>query len=128
MIRKVREILVISAFGALLICAPHAIAAPKHKPSPHYSIKKMSVLREGKYRAMVSGVLCNACTRAIVLRLKTIKGIESCRYDFEEGFLWITVKKDAEIRTGKILRAMRLAGRKVDLKTRFTIIEIRNVL
>jgi hypothetical protein len=124
---KFREILAISLIALAAAFPPRAASAPDHKPSPHYSIKKLKVLREGKYRAIVTGVLCNACTRAIVLRLKRIKGIESAAFDFEEGFLWITVAKDREVRTGKVLRAMRLAGRQVDLGTRFQIAEIRNV-
>jgi len=87
----------------------------------------LKVLREGKYRAMVDGILCNACTRSIVLRLNKIKGVKSASFDFEEGFLWINIKEKSEVRTGKILRALRLAGRKIDLQTRFTITEIRNV-
>ncbi|PCI40217.1 MAG: hypothetical protein COB53_01675 [Elusimicrobia bacterium] len=127
MIRKVIKILTISVFSLVLMSGLEAAAAPKHKPSPHYSIKKIKMLREGKYRAILDGILCNSCTRSIVLRLKKISGVENAQFDFEEGYLWITIEENAHVRTSKVLRALRLAGRKNNLGTRFTITEIRNV-
>jgi len=127
MLGKYQFLLMIFLIGLTAAGAPSAVAAPEHKPSPHYSIKKIKRLREGKFRAIVDGVLCNSCTRAIVERLKEIKGIANAEFDFEEGYLWITVAPKAEVRTGKVLRALRLAARKNNLGTRFSITEIRNV-
>ena len=93
--------------------------------NPAYKIGQLKVLTPGKYRLIVSGPQCNACTRAVVESLKTVKGVEAASYDFEEGVLWLSVKKDARVRATKVARAVVRAGRRAKLGTRFEITEVR---
>ncbi|MFA5139736.1 MAG: heavy-metal-associated domain-containing protein [Elusimicrobiota bacterium] len=103
--------------------------APAHSPSadvqPAYRLDELKAVPEGRYRAVVSGVLCNACTRAIVENLKALKGMESASFDFEEGILWFTVAKGKSLRPSHIRRALKRAGKRVKLDTRFEITELR---
>jgi copper chaperone CopZ len=92
---------------------------------PAYRLSDLKAIPEGRYRASVSGVLCNACTRAIVEQLKALKGMESASFDFEEGVLWFTVGKGKSLRPSQIRRALRRAGKRVKLKTRYEITELR---
>ncbi|HBL17943.1 MAG: hypothetical protein A2X36_10110 [Elusimicrobia bacterium GWA2_69_24] len=92
-----------------------------------YSLKKLSVLREGRYKCVVAGVLCNVCTRSIVDQLKRIAGVKEAQFDFEEGFLYIVIDKDRTVRAGKVRRALSLAARKANLHTRYEITDIRFV-
>jgi len=93
----------------------------------HYSLQRYKVLREGRYKCVVAGVLCNACTRAVVEGLKKIKGIKDAKFDFEDGFLWLYIEENAQVSTRKIRRALAHAGRRVDLGTRYQITDIRFV-
>jgi len=93
----------------------------------HYSLKRYKVLRQGRYKCVVSGVLCNACTRAIVEGLKRVKGIKDAEFDFEDGLLVLTVEKGAQVRTGKVVRALAHAARRVNLGSRFKITDIRYI-
>ncbi|MFH1723954.1 MAG: cation transporter [Elusimicrobiota bacterium] len=94
---------------------------------PRYSIGRLKALREGRYKCTVTGVLCNACTRAIVEALERVEGVSDAEFDFEEGVLWITIAENGIVKTGKVLRALRLAARRVNLDTRYEITEIRYV-
>lgn len=101
------------------------VRAPGYHRNPSYRLEDLKVLRQGKYRAKVAGVLCNACTRAIVENLKALAAIKRAKFDFEEGVLWITVAKGKSIRATKIERAVRHASRRVELGTTYEITEIR---
>lgn len=87
--------------------------------------EKPSRLRPGRYRAVVSGPVCNACTDAIVAELLKIPGVEAASYDFEEGVLWLTVAKDKNVRVSRVERALSLASRRVDLGARYLLRDIQ---
>lgn len=83
------------------------------------------VLREGHWRLAVGGVMCNACTRAVVEGFLAVEGVGQASFDFEDGFLKLTVERGRQVRTAKLERALRLAARRVDLGGRFTLAETR---
>ncbi|MFC1679808.1 hypothetical protein ACFL2T_06315 [Elusimicrobiota bacterium] len=91
----------------------------------HYSISKIKHLRQGRYRCVVTGVLCNACTRGIVAELKRIRGVKNAAFDFEDGLLWITIKRGARVRSRKVRRALAHASRRVNLGRQYRIADIR---
>lgn len=111
--------------GILTLSGGAPARSPGGKLNPSYKIERLQVLTPGKYHMLVSGVVCNTCTRAIVENLKALKGVEEASFDFEEGVLWLTVKKDAQVRASKVARAVVHAGRRVKLGTRFRVTEVR---
>ena len=98
--------------------------APKTIANPYANLRSIRYLEAGNYEAKVSGVLCNACTKAVVEELQKLKGVQTATFDFEDGILRLTIKKDARVRFSQILRAVRHAGRRVKLGTQLAIIEI----
>ena len=111
--------------GALTLAGGVPARSPSAELQPAYKLSELKTVPEGRYRAVVSGVQCNACTRAIVESLKAIKGMESASFDFEEGILWFTVAKGKSVRPGPIRRALKRASRRVKLGTRLEITELR---
>ena len=123
----------------------------KEKPdteSPEYRKKRspldqLKYLSPGSYEAKIIGILCNACTDAVLANLKTIKQVEKASFDYEEGILKFGIKKpkkakkdqpsksffdrDKPLRYSKFRRAVRRAGRRVRLNTSFTISEIKKI-
>jgi len=105
--------------------------------SPEYRRKRspldnLKYLEPGGYEAKIVGILCNSCTNAVVIQLKKIKDISSASFDFEEGILRFTVtelknRPQHKLRFKKVLRAVKRAGRKARLGTKFTLFEIKKV-
>lgn len=83
------------------------------------------ILREGHWRLSVGGVLCNACTKAVVEGFLEVEGVSKASFDFEDGYLKLTVARGAQVRTAKLERALRIAQRRVDLGARYTLSETR---
>lgn len=92
---------------------------------PALPLSRLRRLPEGSYRLKVSGVLCNACTKAIVENLRRVAGVQSASFSFEEGFLRLTIAKGKWIRMSSVYRAVGRAGRTVKLGTRFKVTELR---
>lgn len=92
--------------------------------NPYADLGAVRHLEAGKYEAKVSGLLCNACTKAVVEELQKLKGVQAAEFDFEEGILRLTIKKDARVRFSQILRAVRHAGRRVKLGNQLALVEI----
>ncbi len=98
-------------------------------------------LKPGKYRIEITGIICNACTKAVTENLKKIRGIASAKFNYERRLLFITVKKPkikkgkrvgrnparekARVRVSKLRRAVRHAGRRVKLDVALRIKSIR---
>jgi copper chaperone CopZ len=142
---------------------PRQAAPKKTKPkkpsaevvSPEIKLEDMKFLAVGKYRLRLEGILCNACTRQVTHNLKQIYGIKKAKFNYEEGYLFITVAKpkpkprkgpDGKVvkgkngkplmlkprrwkapRVSKVLRAVRHAGRKVRLGTEFRVVELKKL-
>jgi copper chaperone CopZ len=126
---------------------PKTFAVEKvDKKSPKYRkqrspLEELKFLAPGQYEAKIIGILCNACTNSVLANLKKIKQIGKASFDYEEGILRFKVKKvkkkkkepvnyfkrDRPLRYSKFRRAIRHAGRRVRLDTRFTISEIKKV-
>lgn len=108
-----------TAILSLLLCLPASAArrAAVEKPP------EASILQAGLWKVSVGGILCNACTRAAVEEVLKLPGVEKAAFDFEDGFMLLTVAKDKQVRRSKVERALRNASRRVDLKTLFTLAE-----
>lgn len=89
--------------------------APPPPGAVPLDLRKLRHFAEGRYRAPVRGLLCNACAMALVENLKKIKGVSAASLDFEEGLLRFTVAKGARVRVGQVERAVRHAGRRAGL-------------
>lgn len=112
-----------------LLAAP-AFAAPARgdrakKDAPIQEPALAPLLREGHWRLAIGGILCNACTRAVVEGFLQVEGVAKASFDFEDGYLKLTVDHNKQVRTSKLERALRLAARRVDLETRYTLSETR---
>ncbi|TPW19980.1 MAG: hypothetical protein FD126_2146, partial [Elusimicrobia bacterium] len=109
--------------GALL--ASPAASAParsdRTKDAPAQEPALAPLLREGHWRLAVGGILCNACTRAVVEGFLQVEGVAKASFDFEDGYLKLTVDHGKQVRTAKLERALRLAARRVDLEARYTL-------
>ena len=91
-------------------------AAPAPAPGTvPLDLRRLKEFKEGGYRGTVEGMICNACAMAVVAELKRIKGIADASLDFEEGVLRFSVAKGKRVRVSKVLRAVRHAGRRVNL-------------
>lgn len=113
------EILLAAALAVQAAPARSGRAAPAEEPA------LAPVLREGHWKLTVGGILCNACTRAIVEGFLAVEGVSKASFDFEDGFAKLTVARGAQVRTAKLDRALRLAQRRVDLGGRYTLSETR---
>lgn len=113
------KILLAAALAAQAAPARSGRAAPAEEPA------LAPILREGHWRLAVGGVLCNACTKAVVEGFLEVEGVSKASFDFEDGFLKLTVARGAQVRTAKLERALRLAQRRVDLGGRYTLSETR---
>lgn len=98
-------------------------------------------LKPGKYRIEITGVICNACTKAVIENLKKIRGVSSAKFDYERHRLFLTIKKPkvkkgkrvgrnparekARVGVSKLQRAVRHAGRRVKLDVVLRIKSIR---
>ncbi len=98
-------------------------------------------LRPGKYRIEIVGIICNACTKAVIENLQDIRGVASAEFNFEKGDLILSIKKakvkkgkrigrnparaKARVRVSKIRRAVQHAGRRVKLGTQLRVKSIR---
>src|SRR5687768_2054482 len=111
---------ILCALLSLPAAAATAPAAAARRADPAWR-KEHRLLVAGTYRLTVSGVLCNACTRAIVQALAEVRGVEAARFDFEEGMLWLTVAKDRKLRLGQVERALRRAQRVAALEVQFEL-------
>ena len=109
--------------GALSIIDA-APALPKAR-DPGYSVEDLTHLRPGRYELTVSGVMSNACTRAVVQEVKKVKGVENVSFDFESRFLRLEVSKKTQMKSRSLQRAVRRAGRRTRLGRRLWITEIR---
>lgn len=109
-----------TAFLSALLCLP-AFAATRGAKATSEKPPEVSILKEGVWKVSVGGILCNACTRAAVEEVLKIAGVAKASFDFEDGFMLLTVAKDKEVRRSKVERALRNASRRVDLKTLFTL-------
>lgn len=109
----------------LLLALPAAGAPARGPEKPVTEPALAPVLREGHWRLAVGGVLCNACTRAIVEGFLKVEGVAKASFDFEDGFAKLTVERGKQVRTAKLERALRLAQRRVDLGGRYTLTETR---
>ncbi|MEK9145244.1 MAG: hypothetical protein AAB339_06515 [Elusimicrobiota bacterium] len=84
------------------------------------------VLEPGRYRAAVSGVLCEACMRAVLRELRKVEGIVEARFAPNDRYrLFFSVEKGASLRLSRLQRAMRSATSLVDLDTELLLTEIR---
>lgn len=101
---------------------PPALASREPGALP---LSRLRRLPEGSYRLRVSGVLCNACTKAIVENLRLVPGVQAADFSFEEGFLRLTIAKGKWIRMSSVYRAVGRAGRMVKLGTRLRVVELR---
>lgn len=111
-----------------VLTAPVAAAparAERAKNAPVAEPALAPILREGHWRLAIGGILCNACTRAVVEGFLKVEGVAKATFDFEEGYLKLTVDHNKQVRTSKLERALRLAARRVDLETRYTLSETR---
>lgn len=108
-----------------LLAAPAAAAPARTKDAPVQEPALAPLLREGHWRLAIGGILCNACTRAVVEGFLQVEGVAKASFDFEEGTLKLTVDHNKQVRTARLERALRLAARRVDLKTRYTLSETR---
>ena len=109
------------------ICGASLRAAPTPRKAPSHSIKANKLLHPGRYRCEVNGVLCNACTRAIVEEVKVIPDLKDARFDFEDGYLWITIGKDRKVRLTEVERALRMAARRLELGVDFKLTDVQYV-
>lgn len=103
-----------------LLCLPASAASRAAKPAPE-AVPEATVLREGVWKLSVGGILCNACTKASVEEVLKLEGVEKASFEFEDGFMMLTVAKGAQVRRSKVERALRTASRRADLETRFTL-------
>lgn len=107
----------------LLLAFPSALlAAPATDP-----LGGIETLRAGRYRCAVSGVLCNACTRAIVEEVLKVPGIRAAKFDFEEGWLWLSVEQAATVKVSRLRKALGKAARKTKLGARYDFTGIEHV-
>ena len=84
------------------------------------------VLEPGRYRAAVSGVFCEACTRAVLRELRKMEGIAEARFAENDRYrLFFSVEKGYSLRLTRLQRAMRSATTLVDLGTELLLTEIR---
>ena len=98
---------------------------PKKPSNPYANLKRVRYLPPGRFEARVTGLLCNACTKAVLEDLKKIKKIKTASFDFEEGVLRFTVTKGKPVRLSKVIRAVRHAGRRVKLGTQLLLVELK---
>lgn len=111
---------------AAALCAQAAPAASRSgRSAPAEEPALAPLLREGHWKLTVGGILCNACTRAVVEGFLDVEGVSKASFDFEDGFVKLTVARGAQVRTAKLERALRLAQRRVDLGGRYTLSETR---
>ena len=122
----------------LLLLSPAAPSAedftvlpvPKPESAPERrreKPKKRKFLFGGRYKLTLMGILCNACTRAVVEDLRELEGVRAASFDFEEGLLDLTITHGAKVRIRRIERTLSRASRRVDLGTQFRIGEIRRI-
>lgn len=82
-------------------------------------------LTPGRYRCVISGILCEACTRAILRELRGVDGLSESRFEEDNPVLWLTVAKTKTIRVDRLERALRAASQRIDLATKYVFVEIR---
>jgi hypothetical protein len=82
-------------------------------------------LTPGRYRCVVTGILCEACKRAILRELRGLDGLLESKFEEDNPVLWLTVAKGKTVRVSRLDRALRSASQRIDLATRFAFVEIR---
>ena len=115
----------LGALLGLLLLAGEASAGRSSVAAPTEPAALAPVLKEGRWRLVVGGAMCNACTRAVVEGFLEVEGVSQASFDFEDGFMKLTVEHGKQVRTAKLERALRLAARRVDLGGRFSLSETR---
>lgn len=83
------------------------------------------LLNAGRYRCVVTGILCEACKRAILRELKPIEELKEAKFEEEGPVLWLTVAKGKTVRLSRLNRALRFATEKIALGNEFVLVEIR---
>jgi hypothetical protein len=83
------------------------------------------IMVSGRYRCVVTGLLCEACRRAVTLEILKIKPVQECRFDEDSAILWITVAPGKKLRLSQLTRALRFATERVNLDTEFSLTDIR---
>lgn len=122
MLFGVRTAFLLGALACVLSAAPARREKASNATAPAPLIK---LLREGRWRLSVGGVLCNACTRAVIEEFLKVEGVSKATFDFEDGFLSLIVARGAQVRTAALERAVRLASRRADLGSQFNLAEAR---
>lgn len=107
---------------------PEKPAPPEPKRLPREAragLEEFRLLRPGRYELVLDGVLCNACTRAVVEALADLREVSEADFDFEEGSLRLVIAPERRLRLARVERALRRASSRADLGTEFRIREIR---
>lgn len=114
---------------ALAACLLTAGLTPALAPAGHAQEEFQrlpKVLEPGRYRAAVSGVLCEACMRAVLRELRKVEGVSGARFaEIDHNRLYFTVEKGTSLRLSRLQRAMRSATSLVNLGTDLLLTEIR---
>ena len=81
-------------------------------------------LRAGRYAIKLDGLLCTACTRAIVTEISKLDAVLEASGNFEKSEVLVAIKPDAKLSMTNLRRALRKAARRADLGTKFEIASV----
>ena len=109
---------------AVILAAFGAAALPAGAAESAGAPGEFNELRSGRYALKMSGILCNACTRAIVTEVSKLDPVLEAKGDFDAGEILIVVKPDRKLSMASVRKALRKAARRADLKTRFEITSV----
>ena len=98
-----------------------ALAATAASAAPAPAPEGLADLRGGRYAVKIEGLLCSACTRAILDEISRFKDVQAVTADFDKSELVITVKLDRTVSVSALRKALKRAAKRVNLDTRFEI-------
>jgi len=78
-------------------------------------------LHGGNYEVKIGGLLCTACTRAIVEEISKNGAVQEAKADFDNEQILVTIKLDKTLTASALHKALRRAAKRVDLGVKFEV-------
>jgi copper chaperone CopZ len=81
-------------------------------------------LHGGTYEIKLRGLICTACTRAIVEELAKDEAVQEAKADFDNEQVLVKIKLDKTLTASALRKALKRAAKRADLGTKFEVKDV----
>lgn len=102
-----------------------AHAVPNEAADAASTRREYKELTAGRYSLKVTGMLCHACARTLVLELGKLEEVRSVKADFEAEQVLLEIPLERVLPVSRLRKALQRASKRINLGTRLEITDIR---